>query len=522
MTRPVAGWELNLETEHASAAHLPQFLRIARAIANDARSGRLAPGSRLPGSRELARTLRVHRNTVLAAYQELLAEGFLETQRGRGTYLSKSLPDTRPRSWSKQHVPTRGAAQPRGAARERERPGFAFEQPRSVTALPRHERGRTQLPRGALALFGGVPDTRLLPRAALARAYRRALTHKPELLGYGDAAGEPSLRSALADMLRAKRGLDVSADDILITRGAQMALALLGRLLIRPGDVIAVEQLGYQPAWRALAQGVARLKPIAVDREGLCVDALSALCEREPVRAVYVTPHHQYPTTVTLSPARRMALLALAQRRRFAIVEDDYDHEFHYEGRPILPLASADERGLVLYVGTLSKVFAPGPRVGYLIAPSVVREAALEARLDLDRQGDRLGEHALAELIEDGELQRHMRRAQRIYQARRDHMVTLLQTELSGLLTFDVPSGGMALWTNVAKELPTALWLSRAEELGVLTQPGRLFTLDGRERPNVRLGYAALNEDELTRAVTRLKRAAHESISKPRTRRRSS
>jgi GntR family transcriptional regulator/MocR family aminotransferase len=506
MTRPAGGWELNLALGRTAERGLPQFLRIARAIADDARSGRLTPGTRLPGSRELARSLHVHRNTVLAAYRELLAEGFLDTQRGRGTYVTQKLPDTPPRAFSAQRdAPSKAAA----GARDRLRPGFAFEPPRPIALAP-------TLPRGALGLFGGVPDTRLVPRAALARAYRRALMQRPELLGYGDPLGEPSLRRALADMLRARRGLHATADDILITRGAQMALALLGRLLIRPGDVIAVEQYGYQPALRALTQGFAQLRPVALDREGLRVDELAALCERETVRAVYVTPHHQYPTTVTLSPARRMALLRLAQRRRIAIIEDDYDHEFHYEGRPILPLASADEAGVVCYVGTLSKNLAPGLRVGYLIAPRALRDAALGARFDLDRQGDRLGEHALAALMEEGELQRHVRRTQRIYHARRDHAVSLLRAQLGELLSFEVPSGGMALWTKVARELPVELWLARARELGVFTQAGSLFTLDGSTPPYVRLGFAGLDEGELTRAVGRLRRAAEELLGRRR------
>jgi GntR family transcriptional regulator/MocR family aminotransferase len=521
MTRPVAGWELNLATSDARLAHLPHFLRIARAVAEAVRGGRLQPGSRLPGSRELARSLQVHRNTVLAAYRELLAEGFLDTQQGRGTYLKQSLPEAQPRRWRKPRERTEGT----GVVERPEHPGFPFEAPlRSDATFTRESvgsaRGAAPGLSRALRLFGGMPDTRLVPRAALARAYRRALMQKPELLGYGDPLGEPALRHALADMLRAKRGLYITGNDVLITRGAQMALALIGRLLIRPGDVIAVEQFGYKPALRALAQGSALLRPIAVDREGLCVDQLAALCQREPVRAVYVTPHHQYPTTVTLSPARRMALLSLAERRRFAIIEDDYDHEFHYEGRPILPLASADHAGLVLYVGTLSKVFAPGPRIGYLIAPAKLRDAAMDARFDIDRQGDQLGEHALAELMEDGELQRHMRRTQRIYRARRDHIVERLRRELGSLLTFDVPSGGMALWTHVAPELPVDAWLARASELGVLAQAGRLFTFDGRPQQNVRLGFAALDESELTRAVTRLKRAALDVLPKRSTRRR--
>ncbi len=494
MTRPVGAWRLQLRA--GDAVELPEFLRIARAIAEDARSGRLAPGARLPGSRELADTLGVHRNTVLAAYRELSVEGFLETARGRGTFIASALPEVKAKRWlpASSQRPTR--------ARLAARPGFDF--PSTPAAIP-----FSPLPPRTLALYGGLPDTRLLPHDALARAYRRALRGRVDLLGYGDPQGELRLREALAQMLRVTRGLSVRADDLLITRGSQMALALLGRVLIRPGDRVAVEAYGYQPAWRALSeqQGVQRV-PIAVDAEGLVVSELAAAHAERPVRAVYVTPHHQYPTTVTMSAARRMELLALARRERFAVIEDDYDHEFHYDGRPVLPLASADDGGNVAYVGTLSKSVAPGLRVGYLVAPEPVRKAALAARFDLDRQGDRVSEHALAELIEDGELQRHLWRTRRVYHARRDHFVRALREQLGHQLTFETPQGGMALWVRAARSLPIGAWHAEAARRGVLFQPGQLFRYDGRETQYARLGYAALDEGEQSTAIARLGEAA--------------
>jgi GntR family transcriptional regulator/MocR family aminotransferase len=490
MTRPVGAFPIRLRD--AADPTLPVFLAIARTIAEDARSGRLAPGTRLPGSRELAATLGVHRNTVIAAYRELSAEGFLGTEQGRGTFIAGSLPEVKPKRWL-----SGSDAGPKLAAR----PSFPFESPPPVARF-------YPVPKGMLALYGGVPDTRPLPRAALARAYRRALRDDPTVLDYGDPRGEPRLRAALAEMLRASRGLPCAADDVVVTRGSQMALSLLGRALVRPGDVIAVESLGYQPAWRALAQPGARLAPVPVDGEGLVVDALGELCEREPVRAVYVTPHHQYPTTVTMSASRRMALLELARRRRFAIVEDDYDHEFHYEGRPVLPLASADHAGVVLYIGTLSKVLAPGLRVGYLVAPAAVRDAVVALRLDVDRQGDRLGERALAELMEDGELQRHFWRMRRVYQARRDHFLRELGEQLGRWLEYTVPPGGMALWSRVDRSLPVAAFQEESARRGVLFQPGNLFTWGQRETQHVRLGFGALGERELSTAVVALAEAA--------------
>src|SRR5690606_18932354 len=202
----------------------------------------------------------------------------------------------------------------------------------------------------------------------------------------------------------------------LITRGSQMALSLAAHSVLRANDVVAVEQWGYPPAWQALRLAGAQVVPVKVDDEGLDVAHLAVMCERQvakraPIRALYLTPHHQYPTTVSLSPARRVALLQLAATYRFAILEDDYDHEFHFDGQPLLPLASGESDASVLYMGTLSKVIAPGLRIGYLVAPQTVLQRAVAHRYYLDRQGDVVGEAAMAELLEDGELQRHVRRA---------------------------------------------------------------------------------------------------------------
>ena len=471
------------------------FLRIARAIAEGARSGRLRKGERLPSSRALATRLSVHRNTVLAAYRELTAEGFLRSDQGRGTYLADALP----------RVPEKRPS-PAPSPERAQTPHFAFDSRKPTTNVS------GALPKGALLLYGGVPDTRILPHEAFARAVRRVLRKPGDVLGYGNPRGEPRLRAAIAEMLRSTRGVAVQADDVLITRGSQMALSLLGRVLMRPGDVIAVEALGYKPAARALAQQGALLVAVPIDDEGLDVAALQRLCRRTPLRAVYVTPHHHYPTTVTLSAARRMALYELALRERFAIVEDDYDHEFHYDGKPVLPMASADPHGVVVYVGTLSKVFAPALRIGYLVAPESVQRAAIAARFDWDRQGDRVMERALAELMEEGELQRHLWRARRVYHARRDHAYDAVQAQLGRWLELHKPAGGLALWARVHDELSVSRWDELARARGVYLQPGRLFSFEDRDVQHVRIGFGALHEKEMTRAIEGLRSAARLAI----------
>lgn len=482
-------WVLDIDA--AGEPDQPAFLRIARAISFEIRRGRLKPHARIPGSRSLAQSLGVHRNTVLAAYRELISEGWIEPRHGQGTFVSAQLPDLKARSFRKDARVLKPAA------------SVGYELP----ASPLGPVGGRAFPRGTLRMLGGLPDLRLVPGAALARALRRVLRRDPDLLGYAHPAGHPPLRAAIAGMLRATRGLNVEAEGVFVTRGSQMGLALTAESVLRPGDVAVVEAVGYRPAWQALNRAGAQIEPIAVDAYGMAVPQLEALCRQKRVRAVYLTPHHQYPTTVPLAPGRRLQLLELARRERFVIIEDDYDHEFHYEGRPLLPLASADEAGSVVYVGTLSKVFAPGVRIGYVVAPPALLQELLRRRYYLDRQGDHLTEAALAELIEDGELQRHTRRMRRTYHARRDHCAQLLAKHLGGALTFAVPNGGMALWARAAPEIDVEKWAKNAEAKGVVFQSEQQFRWDQEAGPHLRLGYAGLTEQELSRAVRRLKEA---------------
>jgi GntR family transcriptional regulator / MocR family aminotransferase len=487
----MAQWQVALDLNAHNGGEQPIFIRLARAISDDVRRGRLKPGDALPGSRSLARALGVHRNTVLAAYAELAAEGWITTEAAARTFVSHALPDVE--------------AQPRRRAPARAALGFPLAARRDDREAKEARHRLQPTPPAVLAMSGGIPDVRLVPTAALAQAYRRALKrHGPALLGYGDARGHARLRSALGDMLSALRGVAADEESLMVTRGSQLALALVARALIAPGDVVAVEALGYQPAWSALTAAGARLVPVAVDEHGLDVDALEALAARQPLRAVYVTPHHQYPTTVMLDAGRRLRLLELARARGIAVIEDDYDFEFHYEGRPVLPLAAGDRHGVVVYIGTLSKILAPSLRLGFVVAPPTLIERLAEARLSLDRQGDQVVECAVAELIEDGELQRHVRRMRRIYQARRDALVALLRARLGAALRFDVPAGGMALWAHAAGGIDVDAWAARALERGVLLNPGARFAFDGKPRPSLRLGFAALDEAELEEGVRRM------------------
>jgi GntR family transcriptional regulator/MocR family aminotransferase len=310
-------------------------------------------------------------------------------------------------------------------------------------------------------------------------------------------------------MLASRRGLSVRADDVLVTRGSQMALTLVARVLVRPGDVVAVEELGYRPAWEAFRAAGATLVPVAVDRDGIDVAALGRLASGTKLRAIYVTPHHQYPTTVTLKAARRLALLDLARTEGIAIVEDDYDHELQYEGRPVLPLASADRAGVVVYIGTLSKILAPGLRVGYVVATPPVLRGIGAVRSLLDIQGDLATEAAIATLIADGELQRHVARVRRVYANRREILESSLRRAFGAGVELEVPAGGMALWVHWRMPVDVEAWSRRSVERGVSWYTGRRYAFDGRPRPFARLGFAWLDEHEIPEAVRRMAAARH-------------
>lgn len=463
-------YALQIEPGHGG----PLFLAIAEAITRDITRGRLRPGARLPGTRALARALGVNRNTVDAAYQELLTQGWLQAEPARGTYVAQDLP------------------QPMLARR-----------PESAAPAP-------MAPRAGLAFTDGAPDPKLVPDKALARAFRRALLSPAFRAGadYGDARGSLPLRQALAAYLSSDRGVVTDPAQLLITRGSQMALFLAARAALAPGQVIAVEEPGYPLAWAAFRAAGAQVQGVPVDGGGLRIDALEAALARDPrIRAVYVTPHHQYPTTLTMGAARRLHLLDLAQRHGLALIEDDYDHEYRFEGRPVLPLAARAPEGLpLIYVGSLSKLLSPGIRLGYALAPEPLLARMAEARAAIDRQGDAPLEAALAELIRDGDLGRHARKARRVYRARRDLLAGLLEAHLAGRISFDLPAGGLALWLR-CEAVSAEAWAEAAGQAGLALLSGTRFALEGPAPQAFRLGFAALDEGQIARAVQILARS---------------
>ncbi|HEY3919693.1 MAG TPA: PLP-dependent aminotransferase family protein [Stellaceae bacterium] len=470
------------------------YLQIAHALIEEIRRGRLAPGSALPGTRELAESLEINRKTIVQAYDELAAQGWVATDRTRGTFVSSELPAV-----NGDRAADRAPPNPR---RMPEKPDFRLTG--TAPSLP------LMLADGNTLIFDdGVPDTREVPVVALARAYRSALTRaaRRNRLGYGDPRGSLELREAVSTMLNVDRGLSTTPDNICLTRGSQMAIYLAARILAGPKDTVVVEELSYPPARESFRAAGAEVVPVELDAQGMRLDHLEAICRKKRVRAVYVTPHHQFPTTVLLKPDRRLRLLALAEQFGFAIVEDDYDHEFHFVHQPMLPLISADQWGKVVYIGSMSKLLTPSLRLGYLAAPKAFIDRAAAEIMMIDRQGDPATELAVAELIADGEIHRHTRKAMRLYAERRMLMAEFLTERFGERVDFALPDGGLAIWARFTDKIDMDALTRAARGRGVQILPGGAFTIAGKPIRATRLGFASLNGNELDLATRRLRQA---------------
>jgi GntR family transcriptional regulator/MocR family aminotransferase len=446
---------------------------LYRALRESVRDGRLRAGDRLPASRELAADLGVARSTVATVYERLVAEGFVESRVGDGTYVSRVALDP--------VVRPSGALRPRTGWRWSPEPTSASE------------------PRPAHDFRVGIPDAGLFPfdtwRRVLA-AESRLGAHGPGT--YAAPGGLPRLREAIARSVSYARDVRAEPDDVVVTAGAQQGLDLIARVLLEPGDVVAVEDPGYPNARRLFASHGARVVPIPVDDEGLVVDALPA-----DARVVYVTPSHQFPLGLPMSLARRRALLAFAAAHDGAIVEDDYDSEFRFESRPLETLHCLDGTGQVVYVGTFSKSLLPGLRVGYVISPPSLRDALLAARQLADGHGPVHLQAALARFLDEGLLARHVRQARAVYAERR----AILLDELAHLPVCVVPSSaGLHLTARLPDGADDRAIAGRAAAAGIALEALSAYAADGVAAPGLVLGYGAAVTESIRPGIRRLAR----------------
>ena len=451
------------------------YLQIADSIISEILNGRIPKSYKMPGTRALAEELSLNRKTISLAYDELLAQGWLEIIPSKGTFVKKALPLVNSKPLPKS-VQTKESH---------------FVQ--SIKPLP--FQANQELIKPANSIDDGIPDYRLAPIDLLlktARSISKGHIGRNVMLN-ASSYGDPTLRSTLCQYLSTTRALNGEIDNILVTRGSQMAIYLLFSVLLRKGDKVIVGKLNYKYADQIVEHLGANLMRVPLNNEGLDIDEIEKICSKEKIRGIYISPHHHYPTTVTMPAENRMKLLELATKHNFVIIEDDYDYDYHYAGSPILPLASLDSTGSVVYIGSFSKILVPSIRMGYVFAhPTIINEITKLRRM-IDKQGDPIMERSLAELIQENEVQRHLKKAVRAYKQRRDVFCQTLTTELGDIVNFNIPDGGMAIWATFTNGIVIRELVDKAEKNNLY------LNIDPERTPHsCRFGFASMSESELT------------------------
>ena len=495
MTRPIAAVPtIRLDPDSAT----PLYYQLCDGLRSAILSGRLTAGTQLPSTRALASELDVSRNTVVNAFEQLRAEGYVEGQVGSGTYVSSVLPD------DMLHVGA-GATRPAAALGSRTLSHRGALLAATPVSVPR-DQGRPR------AFRPGVPALDAFPFEIWAKlAARHWRRPSPELLSYGDPAGYRPLREAVAAYLRASRGVQCVAEQVIVVAGSQQGLDLAARVLLDPGDAVWIEDPGYVGARGALGSAGARLVPVPIDAEGLDVAAGIARCAA--ARMAYSTPSHQYPLGVTMSLPRRLALLEWARRAGAWVLEDDYDGEYRYATRPLPAIQGLDPENRTLYLGTLSKVLLPALRLGYLVVPPDLVDAFVAARALADRHGPTVEQAVLADFMTEGHFTRHIRRMRALYAERQAALVAALERELAGLLAVSPAEAGMHLVGWLPEGVDDRAASRWAAEQGVEAPALSCYAIEQPGRGGLLLGYTAQDEQQICEGVRRLAAALHQTSS---------
>ncbi|MFJ5256398.1 PLP-dependent aminotransferase family protein [Pseudomonas sp. NPDC088414] len=474
--------------------------------------GRLASGTRLPASRDLAAALAISRNSVVRAYDQLYAEGFIEGRVGDGTYVAQLPQSALPTKKLSTKVSTGFSTGLPTALSTNwlDLPVISSSQVIHSGAVQRLENNHLSLPPSGppKAFRVGVPAFDLFPFEVWAKL-NAAFWRKPDLqqLCYGDPAGDQRLRGLIAAYLRSSRGMQCTAEQIVITSGAQQGISLCAQLLVEPGAAVGIENPGYRAAGHAFAVAGGRLHGVPVDQDGIDCTALGQIAD---CRLAYVTPSHQYPTGVVMSLARRLELLAWAERSQGWIIEDDYDGEYRYSGAPLAPLAALDRQGRVLYVGTFGKVAFPALRLGYLVLPTGLVQAFARRRAVDVRHSEVSTQAVMAEFMAAGHFQRHIRRMRRAALSRRNCLLAHWPDNVEGVAGLPAVAAGLHLTVavdNVAREREL---IAKAESVGVEVNGLSSYWLPDSQTPadqraGLVLGFAAVPEVDIQGALARLR-----------------
>jgi GntR family transcriptional regulator/MocR family aminotransferase len=470
----------------------PVYIQVSQQIIHAIQRNYLTKGTRLPGTRVIGKLLKIHRNTAVAIYEELAAQAWVEIIPNKGTFVLELENKTAKLKATSQEI-----HQAYTAAKTT---GFPFQK-------AFHLASTVQLTNAKFSINDGKPDLRLHPVNEFIRWYSAAMKRKT-LLKKWNSPNESSyslFQTQLCNYLNATRGFHIRPKNLISTRSTEMSLYIVSQLLIKQNDIVLVGNLSNYAANMIFQQAGATLKTIPVDAEGLDVEYIKKHFIKHSIRAVYVCAHRDYPTVVTLSAKRRLALLQLAKEYAFAIIEDDYDYDFQFEGTAMLPMASADGNGMIIYLGKLGQSLFPSFQTGYVVAPeNLISEATNYLQL-LDKQGDLIQEQMLSELIREGEIYRLMKKNIVIYKQRRDALCKLLTEHFSEIAQWNIPSGGLAIWLQFQSNISLVKLAAEAEKNNLFLPKTVLY--QDKNTCAIRFGFGHLNKEEILQVVEKLKTA---------------
>lgn len=474
---------------HANKKH-PKYIQLAEVIRNAIVEGQLRSGDILPSVKLLSDNLQLNRHTVMRAFAELIAEGWVISQERMGYKVADFLPI----ETSLLHQKLSGV----------DENTFNYRLVKSVSHQSEDSPSHYQY-----NFSGGEPDTQAFPFKEF-RSYMSDVLSRPDLsqLSYGETAGTEDLLFEVESYLRKSRG--VTNKDIIITNGSQEALYIISQLLLQAGDKVAVEALGYAPAMSVFASVGAELISVKQDQEGIDPEDLKCQIVKGDIRLIYLTPLHQYPTTVTLSVGRRAAIYKLAYEHNIPIIEDDYDHEFHYRCQPLAPMAAQDPKQLVIYISTFSKIMFPGARLGFMAINSTLAQSVKAYRKLICHKSNVLMQSALSRWMKSGGFTRHLRRTTRTNLKRRDHAILLLKQ--LDIFDFVIPDGGMALWLKIKSAKVSAKVLAeKAKQYDIYIQHEEEFRINKTMNTDkfIRIGFAGMNEDKFAQGIKILANIYH-------------